>query len=312
MSFLKNVNMEKINTFIFVPVIPDFIEKALETLHKFTPPNFQVIIVDQTVDGIYQKVSKYNPEVYMKVYRNMGFAKAMNMGARITTTKYVTFANDDIEWINTKWWQGIEDTFATDEKIVAVNPNSSKIAMWGYGCDHFTKFELLSQAECETESGYDYLVKGDYTNHKNSTIIDAGAEKPLPASFPLTQAGVIDAIATWCPVFKRDIFWALGGFEEKYYSGGGEDHDLNARAYSKGLRMVGTMKSWVWHHWSSSRDHPEKLPPLREDLIWNNHDELWPPEWNEGHKMDPWGHYTNSKGERVPLKRVPRVTTIPL
>ena len=304
--------VQKLNTFVVFPVIPGYIEAFLRTLHQFTPPNFQVIVVDQTKDGIYDLVKPYNVELYIRSYRNLGFSKAANIGARLATTPYITIANDDVEFINSAWWQGIEDTFSTDEKIIAVNPNSPKIAMWGYGMDHYTKFELLRKEDCATEQGYRYLVDGDYSNHSLSTVSDKGETKPLPNSFALKQAGVIDAIATWFTVFKRDKYWALGGFDEKYYPGGGEDQDINARAYSKGLRMVGTMKSWVWHHWSSSRDHPEKLPKLNDELVWNNHDELWPPDWNEGHHMDPWGHYTNSKGVRTPLKRVPDVHVMPL
>src|SRR3989304_4654457 len=301
--------MDKLNTIVVFPVIPDYIEKFLQTLHEFTPPNFQVIVVDQTKDGIYDVVKRFNPEVYIRVYRNMGFSKAANMGAKLATTKYVTIANDDIEFINMKWWQGIEDTFAQADNIIAVNPNSPKLAMWGYGCDHYTRFEILDQESCKTEAGYDYLIKGDYSNHENATLVDKGEVKPIPKSFPLKQAGVVDGIATWFTVFDRERYWKLGGFEEKYYPGGGEDHDICARAYSKGYRMVGTMKSWVWHHWSSSRDHPEKLPPLRQDLVWNNHDELWPPEWNEGAQMDPWGRRTDKDGKKIPLKRVPLVST---
>lgn len=304
--------MEKINTFIVFPVIPDYVEAFLRTLHQFTPPNFQVIVVDQTKDGIYDKVKQFNPEVYMRVYRNMGFSKAANMGAALATTKYITIANDDIEIVNSKWWEGIEETFAMDERIIAVNPDSPKIAMWGYGCDHYTKFEVLDQASCATEEGYQYLLKGDFSNHKDDMITDQGRQIPLPKSFPLQQGGVCDGIATWFTVFKRDVYNALGGFDEKYYPGGGEDHDICARAYSKGMRMVGTSKSWVWHHWSSSRDHPDKLPPLRQDLVWNNHDELWPPERNEGAHMDPWGHRTAQDGSKIPLKRVAEVTRIPL
>lgn len=304
--------MEKINTFIVFPVIPDYIEAFLRTLHQFTPPNFQVIVVDQTKDGVYEIVKNYNPELYIRSYRNLGFSKAANTGAKLATTPYITIANDDVEFINSAWWQGIEDTFATDQKIIAVNPNSPKIAMWGYGMDHYTKFELLGKEECATEEGYNYLVAGDYSNHAVSTVDDKGERKSLPSSFPLKQTGVIDGIATWFTVFKRDFYCNLGGFDEKYYPGGGEDHDICARAYSKGYRMVGTMKSWVWHYWSSSRDHPEKLPPLREDLVWNNHDELWPPDLNGGARMDPWGHRTLSDGTKVPLKRVAEVHTIPL
>jgi GT2 family glycosyltransferase len=303
--------MDKINTFIFIPVIPDYIDKCLETLHKFTPSNFQVIVLDQTISGVHDVVIKYKPELYIRSYRNLGFSKAMNMGAKLATTKYITCSNDDIEFINIKWWEGIEETFKQDDRIIAVNPNSAKIAMWGYGMDHYTRLEITSQEECQTEEGYQYLVDGDYSRLEGRQILDKGELKPIPQSFPYKQAGVVDGIATWCTVFKREKFWELGGFDEKYYPGGGEDHDICARAYSKQLRMVGTMKSWVWHHWSSSRDHPEKLPPLTPGLAWNNHDELWPPEWNNNFSMNPWGRYDTPEGH-VYMKRVPEVHTIPL
>jgi len=304
--------MQKINTFIFFPVVTNYIEKALETLHEFTPPNFQVIIVDQTKNGIYDKVHKFNPELYIRSYRNLGFAKAANTGARLATTPYITICNDDIEIINKKWWDGVEETFDMDEKIIGVNPNSAKIAMWGYGCDHHTRLELLSKEECHTDAGYEYLLKGDYRNHADTKIMDKGIEIPLPKSFPLEQAGVIDGIATWFTVFKRDHYWSLGGFDERYYPGGGEDHELCARAYSQGLRMVGTSKSWIWHDWSASRDHPENVNPAIPELCWNNHDEIFPPELNEGAHADPWGHRTGKDGNKIPLIRVPEVHVAPL
>lgn len=303
---------DKINTFVIFPVIPDYVEAYLRTLYQFTPPNFQVIVVDQTRDGIYDIVKPFGVEVYMRTYRNMGFSKAANMGAKLATTKYVTISNDDIEFINKRWWGGIEETFAQADNIIAVNPDSPKIAMWGYGLDHYTRFEIVSQERSQTDEGYDYLIKGDYSDLAGSTVVDRGETKPIPASFPLKQAGVVDGIATWCTVFKRDKLESLGWFEEKYYPGGGEDHDICARAYSKGYRMVGTLKSWVWHHWSASRDHPEKLPDIRQDLVWNNHDQLWPPEWNGGQKMDPWGKQNLPDGTKVSLKRVPLVWTAPL
>ncbi len=304
--------MPKINTFIVFPVLPNYIGRFLETLHQFTTPNFQVIVVDQTRDGCYDVVKSFNPELYIRSYRNLGFSKAANTGARLATTPYITICNDDIEIINSKWWEGIDETLKIDEKICAVNPDSPKIAMWGYGCDHYTKFDLLDQASCSTEEGYNYLLKGDFSNHADAKVLDLGQWKPLPKSFPLHQEGVCDGIATWFTVFKRDIFWQLGGFDEKYYPGGGEDHDICARAYSKGYRMVGTSKSWVWHHWSSSRDHQEKVPAIDPRLVWNHHDELWPPELNGGQHMDPWGHWTDKDGNKIPMKRIGQVQIIPL
>jgi GT2 family glycosyltransferase len=314
--------MPKLNTFVVFPVLPDYIEAFLKTLKQNTPDNYQVIVVDQTKDGCFDVVKPYNPELYIRSYRNLGFSKAANTGAKLATTPYVTICNDDVEFINPKWWQGIEDTFAMADNIVAVNPECPKYAMWGYGCDHYTKFEVLGYKDSFTEEGYQYLLKGDFSNHKGEIITDKGQPRPLPESFPLQHTGICDGIATWLTVFKRDVYWQLGGFDEKYYPGGGEDHDINARAYSKGLRMVGSTKSWVWHHWSSSRDHQDKLPSIDPRLVWNNHDELWPPQWNMSWdeklqkmiptSMDPWGHVTLQDGTKVPMRRISEVHVTPL
>ena len=142
----------------------------------------------------------------------------------------------------------------------------------------------------------------------------------IPDAFPRTKRGVIDGIAMWFPIFRREFFDKVGLFSEHYYPGGGEDYDLNARAYSCAwpiereecddnyhYRLVSSMKSWVWHHWGQSKDRASELPKelkmFDEDLRWNNLDYHWPPELNGGKSVDPWGH-RDDNGVRRPLKRI--------
>ena len=204
--------------------------------------------------------------------------------------------NDDIEFINKKWWDGILETFDQDKKrIVAVNPMSPREPGWGYGLEHGKYIDLIEYKEDYDEKDYQYLLKGDFSKVQG-----------LPDSFPKQKVGVIDAIATWGTVFKKAFFKKFGLFDERYYPGGGEDYDLNARCYREGYRMVGTTRSWVWHWWGASKDtkdHQGKSLPIIPELVWMNPDYLWPPEKNNNQKMDPWGKWTDDKGEKHPMYR---------
>src|SRR3990167_8330030 len=160
-----------------------------------------------------------------------------------------------------------------------------------------------------TVQDWEYLKAGNYEDLKQRV-------SDIPDAFPLTKRGVIDAIAMWFPIFKREFFEKVGYFDERFYPGGGEDYDLNARAYRLGYRLISSMRSWVWHWWGKSKDHYEEMPAelnmLDPELRWNDNSFLWPSELNNGQNMDPWGHYTDENGERKPLNRIEEVAIKPL
>ena len=285
------------NVFITNPIREDYIDRLLYTLYKYTDmEKNRVIVVDQTKKGLKNLKGVH---LYLRPHRNLGFAKSMNEGiihGRHWKSKYITCMNDDIEFISPKWWDGIIETFNQDkERIMAVNPMSPREPGWGYGMEHGKYIDLIEYKEVYSDEDYQYLLEGDFSKVEG-----------LPKSFPRKKIGVIDAIATWCPVFKQEFFDKFGMFDERYYPGGGEDYDINARCYREGYRMVGTTRSWVWHWWGQSKDevdHHGKSLPAVEKLIWMNPDFLWPPDKNNGQKMDPWGKWTDDKGEKHPMYR---------
>jgi GT2 family glycosyltransferase len=300
--------------FTFNPVRSDFIQKALDTLYKYTDmTNNRVVVVDQTEDGL--KLSKEQVHLILKPHRNLGFSKAHNEaiihGIRWGAT-YVVCCNDDVEWINNRWWDGVLETFATDSKILAVNPECPRVPMWGYGRPHGEYTEYLMYKPEFTEADYDYLLAGDFAEVKERYT-------DLPASFPLHKVGLCDAIAMWMPVFKTECFEKIGLFDEKFYPGGGEDYDFDARIYREYYRAVSSTRSWVWHHWGQSKDETEaaknKGAVVDPKLTWMNTDSLWPPErnlsWNGTAmvptKFDPWGKVTLPDGTKQPMYRIPEI-----
>ena len=296
-------------TYIFTPICEKFICRALYSLYKYSQPDtFRVIVIDQTKDTFSKPVMDYiRPltHLYMHPIRNLGYAKAMNEGilhALHWQTPYVCPSNDDIEIMDSRWIDGIYETFKKYERIGVVVPMSPRVAGWGYGVDYNP--EILPYKEEYTKEDYDYLLKGEFADNTSR----------LPATYPRKVSGtIVDGAVFVMPYFKRECLWDVGLMDERYFPGSGEDMDWNARAYIKGWRVVSTSYSWIWHHWTKSKDlfaSGELEDPYYKPLdhpYWNNHGDLWRPEDNEGHGHDPWGHYKNSKGEKVPLKRVPEV-----
>lgn len=296
--------MNPINTFVVPFIRNDYIQGFLKSLYEFTDPEtFNVIVIDQSPVGVYEEI-KDKVHLYIRPYRNLGFAKAMNTGIRLATTEFVSCYNDDVEFVNKKWWGGIMETFENvGPTCFAVNPSSPKEAAWGYGHKApegrvLTEDERgvvwvkdgkpLDLEECRTEEGYQWLL-----DHNR---------------------GWVDGIALWGPTFRRSIFDEIGLFDERFYPGGGEDYDLNARAYDASwgetktrYRMVGTSASFVYHHWGSSGSPDTsaiKISEIKEQGIifdnkyrWNNWTSLW---------SDPGHHPTVSRG------RIGKVETINL
>lgn len=317
---------------ICIPIIrTDYIGRFLETLYKNTPEEFRVFVCDQSVGGMDKDLIKKYVHYYIRPYHNLGFAKSVNemmWTAYRQGYPYIAACNDDVEYINPTWFQGIKDTFAQDEKILVCSPESVRMPLWGFGRPHEEYVDYLPYKESYTEEDYQYLLKGDFEEElltrygkepldlplREDGRRDWGDKTYITEAFFTKRAGVIDGSAAWHPVFKREALEKVGYFDERFMYGGGEDYDYNARVYRLGYRYVGTTKSWVWHWWGKSKDQVAKLPPeLFDRPFWNNNDELWPKELNFGQSVDPWGRATNPEtGEKVPMKRIKEIHIDPL
>ena len=289
------------NTFVIPFIRHDFIVPMLESLYEFTDPDtFRVIAIDQSPKGVYNEI-KGKTHLYIRPYRNLGFAKAMNTGIRLADTEFVSCYNDDVEFLHKSWWDGIKNTFNhLGEGCFGVNPMSPKEAAWGYG-------HKAPDGRVLTEDGRGIVWLKD--------------GKPLDLEASRTEEGYqwllnnvrgwVDGITTWGTTFRRSLFDTIGLYDERFYPGGGEDYDLNARAYCEEwggrYRIISTSFSWVYHQWGGSGS-PDTTQANFEEIKkqgiifdnkyrWNNWTSLW---------QSPEHHPTLSKG------RIGKVETISL
>lgn len=289
------------NTFIIPTCLPERLERCLETLYRNTPPNFYVTVIDWTPDGLDNERlrAQYKNLMIIRTPRtenhhagNLGFAKATNLGIKLVETKYFTMCNDDVEFIDRRWWWGVLDAFkktteaTPDRPCMMVNPGSVKLPDWSVGRPKGDDFYILPYKLKYTAEDYDHLVNDELYVNEHLTL--------MPGS-------VIDGVTMYCSVFETEKFLEVGMLDEHFYPGGGEDYDYNCRANMFGYRCVGTTMSWIFHHWSTtlSQLDSEKIKATIDDkLRWNNNNEKW------GEGFDVWGVKDQDRSQIPPTRIV--------
>jgi GT2 family glycosyltransferase len=241
----------KLNTFVIPIIRDDLVLKCLETLYKHTPDNFYVYIIDQSPKGLDHNLrNQYKnlmiirpPKSDVHYTGNLGFQKAVNMGIQLVQTPYVTILNDDVEFINQRWWDGVLATFQKVEKAtptrppLLVNVASVKLPDWSVGRKKGDDHYILPYKEDYAEEDWDFLVNEKHYVNEHLTI---------------TPGTVIDGINLYCSVIDTRRLLNIGLLDEFWYPGTAGDYDLCCLASMFGYRCVGTTLSWVFHHWSQT------------------------------------------------------------
>jgi glycosyltransferase involved in cell wall biosynthesis len=103
--------MEKVSVIIPTYKRCQFIDRAISSIINQTYTNFEIIVVDDNGDGspardeMINIMKKYESEPrikYIKNSINQGGALARNIGIKHATGKYITFLDDDDEYLPTK------------------------------------------------------------------------------------------------------------------------------------------------------------------------------------------------------------------
>lgn len=231
---------------------------GLKSLRRNTPDGVinKVIVVDQCENNHDEELKGF-VDIHIKT-GNIGFAKAMNTMIRLSDAPYVMCANDDIVWVNSKWWEGIEYTFDRCGSALCVSP-SSFCDPDGAGGKSFLKMDT-TKGEYTKNAEEQWPYKEDYTDEEYAQALQSKGQ------------GWIDGICMWGPVFKREMLDKLSGivpgkawFDERFRYGGGEDYNMNRAVYKSGMRCLGTSHSLVWHHWHMTKGPTGHLGAHHDD-----------------------------------------------
>ena len=231
---LEQLVARQANTFrcsIIIPVFNqvDYTRQCLAALIEHTPSElYEVIIVDNgSTDGTGNFLATLEGDVKLITNaQNRGFSKACNQGAQAAAGAYLVFLNNDTvpheHWLT----------------------------------------ELIDVADALD----DVAVVGSKLLYPDGTIQHAGVVTPpdhlyhfMRGNFPpANKPRDFQIVTAACLLIRRDIFLALGGFDETFINGG-EDVDLCLKIREHGYRVFYNPRSVLTHYESVSEGRHNHL-----------------------------------------------------
>lgn len=200
----------------------DLLAQLLDSIEAQTVPFTDVIVVDNASTDDTATLAAERGCTIMGQTRNIGFARAVNIGWRAAHGRWIAILNSDVtldpQWLERLLAGAADSSFATGTIYNATD----RQAIDG-------TYDLLSRSGCAWRAGY-----GEHNPR-------ASSEKTMPIAL---------APATAC-LFRREVLECLNGFDEEFESYL-EDVDLGLRCVREGYEGVYVPDAVAWHHGSAT------------------------------------------------------------
>ena len=197
-----------------------FMEPSLSSLSKQTYKNFHILVVDNaSSDGSIEYMEENYPDIELiKLQKNYGFSKAVNIGIQHSRTPYVILLNNDTT-VDTRYVEEMVKAIEKSPKIFSV---SSKMIQMYHP-------ELIDSA-------------GDLY-----TLLGWGVCRGCGR--PVSNYTKYDEIFTACAgaaIYRRSVFDEIGYFDENHFAYL-EDIDIGYRARIYGYYNMYCPTALVYH-----------------------------------------------------------------
>jgi GT2 family glycosyltransferase len=220
--------------FLVTVVIPTLaadsrLRDCVESLGRQTRRDFEVIVVDNSGQGLVQRNGCAPGVRVLENRENAGFGRAINQGMRASTAPYLATLNDDA--VAHPGW--IEALVAAMER----RPDAGMCA---------------SQVRLHGENSLDsagMLVALDGSSKQR------GQGRP-PEDFPVAEEVLIPSGSA--ALYRRAMLDQVGGFDDDFFLYC-EDTDLGLRARWAGWKCLYTPDAVVEHHYSHSAGRASPL-----------------------------------------------------
>lgn len=212
----------------------ELLDDCLKSLKWQTYKEFEIILVDNgSTDGSLTYVAEHFPEVrIIKLYKNFGFAKAINEGVKVAKADYVVFLNNDTE-ADKDWLKHLIAYVDSHQEVISVG---SKLLNF-YDRKLIDGVGILINEVGQAKSiGWEEKDKGQY--EKEMYIFGATGGAAL---------------------FRREDFIKVGGLDENYFMYS-EEVDFAFRAQFLGYQAIYCPKAVVYHkHKSTAKKFPQHI-----------------------------------------------------
>ncbi len=209
---------------------------CLDALLAQTGVDYEIIVVDNgSSDGSGDLVAECYPQVrLLRQETNLGFSGGCNAGMRQAQGDVVVLLNQDTE-VQPRWLAALVDTLAADP---AIGIAGSK-AIYPDGTIQHAGGQIDAQGN------------GSHLGYR----------QPDDGSFD--QRADVEYVTGASLALRRDVYTAIGGFDERFGAAYCEDVDLCLRARAAGWRVVYVPESTLIHKEESRAAAPGHAAMLR-------------------------------------------------
>jgi len=200
---------------------------------KLGQEKIPTIIIDNQPNPKKQLLAKKTNLVYLPQKNNLGFAAAINLGAKTAKTNWLLILNDDIEL----------------PKLSFRECGRLSLREWPDGLSWSDNFKQLLVALTSFAQKYDLTAVSPVLVNKQGKVENYGY-RVLPYGKVELNLNLknknIDGLTAACLLIRRDIFLKLGGFDERFFAYL-EDVEFFLRFKKRGYKM-GISNIWVIHN----------------------------------------------------------------
>jgi GT2 family glycosyltransferase len=159
--------------------------------------------------------------------RNLGYTAAANRGIRASDADWVILLNSDTV-VTPGWIEGLLEAAVSDPKVALVGPVSNAAS-----------FQSVPELKDRRGTWKTNPLPPGWTPARMAAFVSERSEKAFPHA-PLLNG--------FCLMIRRDVFDALGGFNEAAFPEGyGEENDLCVRAAAAGWKLAVADHVYVYH-----------------------------------------------------------------
>jgi GT2 family glycosyltransferase len=213
------------------------LRECLESLQQQTWRDFEVVIVDNSGQGLVRRNGSTGGACVIENDRNAGFGAAVNEGSRSSRAPYVATLNDDAV-AHPRW---LESLLCAMERRPDAGMCASQVRLFG---EH--RLDSAGMLVC-----------------RDGSSKQRGHGK-APEDFPVTEETLFPSGSA--ALYRRAMLEEIGGFDDRFFLYC-EDTDLGLRARWSGWKCLYVPDAVVEHHYSHSAGIAS---PLKAYLVERN------------------------------------------
>ncbi|MAR57145.1 MAG: hypothetical protein CMM93_08190 [Rickettsiales bacterium] len=230
---------------------PDYTEMCIDSVLKFTPQPYDLILVNdgsraETTAVVQRFVKEYDHIRLVHHTKALGYTRAANAGLRLSKADYAVLLNSDT--LVSEGWS---------EQLIACAESDAKIGVTG----------PLSNAATYQSVPYVFDDRGRWKQNELAGDITVNSFGKLVADVSAYAYPRVPVINGFCFCIKRSVIDTIGYLDEDTFPRGyGEENDFCLRAADAGYEMAVCDAAYVYH--ATSQSFGEKA---RESLTKNAH-----------------------------------------